>query len=59
MQLTRKLTKRINADYTSEGTVPQNVDKIKYLGESITEDFMRIIYVISVLFVMLSCTSVC
>ena len=30
MQLTRKPTKKSNAEYTSEGTVLQNVDKIKY-----------------------------
>ena len=38
MQLTRKRTKKINGEYTFEGTILQNVDKIKYLGVTITED---------------------
>ena len=38
MQLTRKWTRKTNAGYTLEGTVLQNVDKIKYLGVTITED---------------------
>ena len=38
VQLTRKWTKKIYAEYTLEGTVLQNVDKIKYLGVTITED---------------------
>ena len=38
MQLTRKRTKHINAENTLEGTVPQNVDKIIYLGVTITEN---------------------
>ena len=35
---TRKQTKKINAEYSLEGTILQNVDKIKYLGVTITED---------------------
>ena len=38
MKLTRKPTKKTNAGYTLEDTVLQNVDKIKYLGVTITED---------------------
>ena len=37
MQLTRKQTKKINATYTLEGTVLQNVENIKYLGVTITD----------------------
>ena len=37
MQLARTRTK-INAEYTYEGTILQNVDKIKYLRVTITED---------------------
>ena len=29
----------INAKYTLQGTVIQNVDKIKYLGVTTTDDF--------------------
>ena len=38
MQLTNKQTKQNNAEYTLEGAVLQNVDKIKYLEVTITED---------------------
>ena len=38
MQLTRKWSKTINAGYSLEGTILQNVDRIKYLGVTITED---------------------
>ena len=37
MQLTKKLNK-IQASYTLEGTVLENVDSIKYLGVTITSD---------------------
>ena len=37
MQLTRKQTKTINAEYSLEGAILQNVDKIIYLGVIITE----------------------
>ena len=38
MQITRKRTKKINASYSLEGTVLENVEKIKYLGVTITND---------------------
>ena len=38
MQLTRKLTNKIQASYTLEGTVLENVENIKYLGVTITKD---------------------
>ena len=38
MQVTRKNTNKIQASYTLEGTVLENVDSIKYLGVIITYD---------------------
>ena len=38
MQLTKKLTHKIQASYTLEGTVLENVESIKYLGVTITND---------------------
>ena len=38
MQLTRKQIKKINAIYSLEGTVLENVDNIKYLGLTISKD---------------------
>ena len=38
MQLTRKHFNKIQASYTLEGTVLENVDNIKYLGVTITND---------------------
>ena len=38
MQITRKRIKKINASYNLEGTVLENVEKIKYLGVTITND---------------------
>ena len=38
MQLTRKNLNKIQASYTLEGTVLENVDNIKYLGVTITND---------------------
>ena len=38
MQLTRKLTNKIQASYTLEGTALENVENIKYLGVTITND---------------------
>ena len=38
MQITRKRIKRINASYNLEGTVLDNVENIKYLGITITND---------------------
>ena len=34
----KKMDRKINAKYTLEGTVPKNVDKIKYVGVTVTED---------------------
>ena len=38
MQLTRKHLKKIQASYTLKGAVLKNVDNIKYLGVTITND---------------------
>ena len=38
VQLTRKTLNKIQASYTLEGTVLENVDNIKYLGVTITND---------------------
>ena len=38
MQITRKRTTKINSSYNLEGTVLDNVEKIKYLGITITND---------------------
>ena len=38
MQITRKRIKNINASYSLEGTVLENVEKIKYLGVTITNN---------------------
>ena len=38
MQITRKRVKKITASYSLEGTVLENVEKIKYLGVTITND---------------------
>ena len=38
MKLTRKRIKKINAVYSLEGTVHENVDTIKYLGVTISKD---------------------
>ena len=38
MQLTEKHNKMIDASYTLEGTVLENVENIKYLGVTITSD---------------------
>ena len=38
MQITRKRIKKINASYNLEGTVLDNVENIKYLGVTITND---------------------
>ena len=38
MQITRKRIKKINASYNLEGTVLDNVENIKYLGITITDD---------------------
>ena len=41
MQLTRKRIKKIHASYTLEGTDLENVESIKYLGVTITNDLRR------------------
>ena len=38
MQITRKRIKKINASYNLEGTVLDNVENIRYLGVTITND---------------------
>ena len=38
MQLTNKRSSKIQANYTIEGTVLENVESIKYLGVPITHD---------------------
>ena len=38
MRITRKRIKKINASYNLEGTVLDNVESIKYLGVTITND---------------------
>ena len=38
MQLTRKRIKKIHASYILEGTHLENVERIKYLGVTITSD---------------------
>ena len=38
MQITRKRIKKIHASYTLEGTVLENVENIKYLGVTVTND---------------------
>ena len=38
MQITRKRIKKISASYNLEGTVHDNVENIKYLGITITND---------------------
>ena len=38
VQITRKRIKKIHASYTLEGTVLENVENIKYLGVTITND---------------------
>ena len=41
MQLTNKRSSRIQANYTLEGTVLENVESIKYLGVTITNDVAK------------------
>ena len=41
MQLTRKWVKKVIATYTLEGTVLEKVDRIKYLGVTITNNLKR------------------
>ena len=48
MQLTKKLTHKIKASYTLEGTVLENVESIKYLGVTITSDLKWNTHIINV-----------
>ena len=41
MKITKKRFKKINVCYDLEGTVLDNVENIKYLGITITNDFME------------------
>ena len=41
MQLTKKHSNKIQASFTLEGTVLENVDNIKYLGVTISSDLRR------------------
>ena len=43
MQLTNKRSSKIQANYTIEGTILENVESIKYLGVTIT-NYLRWIY---------------
>ena len=48
MQLTKKLTHKIQASYTLEGTVLENVDSIKYLGVTISNDLKWNTHIINI-----------
>ena len=48
MQLMKKLTHKIQASYTLEGTVLENVESIKYLGVTITNDLKWNTYIINI-----------
>ena len=48
MQLTKKLTHKIQASYTIEGTVLENVESIKYIGVTITNDLKWNIHIINI-----------
>ena len=41
LQITRKRTNKTEASYTLEGRILENVDSIKYLGVTITQDEME------------------
>ena len=41
MQLTNKRSSKIQANYTFEGNVLENVESMKYLGVTITNDLKR------------------
>ena len=48
MQLTKKLTNKIPASYTREDTVLENVESIKYLGVTITNDLKWNTHIINI-----------
>ena len=48
MQLTKKLTNKIQASFTIEGTVLENVESIKYLGVTITNDLKWMTHIINI-----------
>ena len=48
MQLTKKLTHKIQTSYTLEGTVLENVESIKYLGVTITNDLKWNTHIINI-----------
>ena len=48
MQLTKKLNNKIQASYTLEGTVLGNVESIKYLGVTITNDLKCNTHIINI-----------
>ena len=48
MQLTKKLTHKIKASYTLEGTVLENVERVKYIGVTITSDLKWNTHIINV-----------
>ena len=50
MQITRKRIKKINASYSLEGMVLENVEIIKYLGVTITNDLKWNTQVMSAIF---------
>ena len=48
MQLTKKLTYKIQRSYTLEGTVLENVESIKHLGVTITNDLKWNTHIINI-----------
>ena len=48
MQITRKRIKKINASYTLEETVLDNVEKFKFLGITITNDLKWSTHIINI-----------
>ena len=48
MQLTKKLTHKIQASYTLEGTVLENIESIKYLGVTLANDVKWNTYIINI-----------
>ena len=48
MQLTKKLIHKIQASYTLEGTELENVESIKYLGVTLTNDLKWNTHIINI-----------